>query len=114
RVMEQAQGWNESSEAGVKNGSAMANVIAIEQMSWGDVGLMLAVPGMGLGNAAIAAVATPEQKERFGNVYASMAITEPASGSDSGSIATTARLDGDEWVLDGEKIFVTAGGRCDA
>ena len=43
-----------------------------------------------------------------------MAITEPASGSDSGSIATTAVLDGDEWVLNGEKIFVTAGGRCDA
>ena len=43
-----------------------------------------------------------------------MAITEPASGSDSGSIGTTARLDGDEWVINGEKIFVTAGGRCDA
>ena len=43
-----------------------------------------------------------------------MAITEPASGSDSASIGTTARLDGDEWVLNGEKIFVTAGGRCDA
>jgi acyl-CoA dehydrogenase len=114
RVMEQAAGWNESSDAGIKNGTAMANVIAIEQMSWGDVGLMLAVPGMGLGNAAITAVATAEQKERFGNLYASMAITEPASGSDSGSIATTARLDGDEWVLNGEKIFVTAGGRCDA
>jgi acyl-CoA dehydrogenase len=42
-----------------------------------------------------------------------MAITEPASGSDSGSIGATARLDGDEYVLNGEKIFVTAGGRCD-
>jgi acyl-CoA dehydrogenase len=97
----------------VKNGAAMSSVISIEQMCWGDVGLMLSIPGMGLGNAAINAVATPEQKERFGSVYASMAITEPASGSDSGSISTTARLDGDEYVLDGEKIFVTAGGRCD-
>ncbi|HKU41881.1 MAG TPA: acyl-CoA dehydrogenase family protein [Polyangiales bacterium] len=103
-----AEGGNE-----VKNGANLASVLSIEQMCWGDVGLMLSVPGAGLGNAAINAVATPEQKERFGTVYASMAITEPASGSDSGSIGTTARLDGDEWVLDGEKIFVTAGGRCD-
>jgi acyl-CoA dehydrogenase len=96
-----------------RNGSNMASVISIEQMCWGDVGLMLSVPGAGLGNAAINAVATPEQKKRFGAVYASMAITEPASGSDSGSISATAYLDGDEWVLNGEKIFVTAGGRCD-
>ncbi len=98
----------------VKNGPAMAAVVSIEHMAWGDVGLMLSIPGGGLGNAAINAVATAEQKERFGSLYASMAITEPASGSDSGSISTTARLDGDEWVIDGEKIFVTAGGRCNA
>ena len=42
-----------------------------------------------------------------------MAITEPGSGSDSGSITATARLDGDEWVLNGEKIFVTCADRCD-
>jgi acyl-CoA dehydrogenase len=97
----------------VKNGANMASVISIQEMCWGDVGLMLSVPGAGLGNAAINAVATAAQKERFGSVYASMAITEPASGSDSGSITATATLDGDEWVLNGEKIFVTAGGRCD-
>jgi acyl-CoA dehydrogenase len=98
----------------VQNGANMSSVVSVMQMCWGDVGLMLSVPGAGLGNAAIAAVATPEQKERFGQVYAAMAITEPASGSDSGSITTTARLEGDEWVLNGEKIFVTAGGRCDS
>ena len=97
----------------VVNGNNMSSVVTVMQMCWGDVGLMLSVPGAGLGNAAIAAVATPEQKERFGFVYAGMAITEPASGSDSGSITTTAVLDGEEWVLNGEKIFVTAGGRCD-
>jgi acyl-CoA dehydrogenase len=98
----------------VQNGANMASCVSVMQMCWGDVGLMLSVPGAGLGNAAINAVATPEQKERFGTYYASMAITEPASGSDSGSIGTTAKLDGDEWVINGEKIFVTAGGRCDA
>jgi acyl-CoA dehydrogenase len=96
-----------------KNGTNLQSVISIQEMCWGDVGLMLSIPGQGLGNAAINAVATPEQKERFGTCYASMAITEPASGSDSGSISATAHLDGDEWVLNGEKIFVTAGDRCD-
>ena len=104
-------------EPGVKqpnqNGTNLQSVVSIQQMSWGDVGLMLSIPGAGLGNAAINAVATPEQKERFGTCYASMAITEPASGSDSGSITSTAHLDGEEWVLNGEKIFVTAGDRCD-
>ena len=99
---------------GVVNGSNMGTCVTVEQMCWGDVGLMLSLPGAGLGNAAISAVATPEQKARFGNYYAAMAITEPASGSDSASIGATAELDGDEWVLNGEKIFVTAGGRCDA
>jgi acyl-CoA dehydrogenase len=96
-----------------KNGSSLATVVSVEEMCWGDVGLMLSVPGGGLGNAAIDAVATPEQKDRFGSCYASMAITEPGTGSDSANVATTARLDGDEWVLNGEKIFVTAGARCD-
>jgi acyl-CoA dehydrogenase len=42
-----------------------------------------------------------------------MAITEPEAGSDSASIRTTAELDGDEYVLNGEKIFVTSGDRAD-
>src|SRR5512139_2214091 len=71
-------------------GATMTAVIGSEEMCWGDCGLMLAIPGNGLGNAAISAVATPEQEERFGGRFAAMAITEPGSGSDSGSIATTA------------------------
>lgn len=104
---------DKKTEAGIRNAKNMASVVTVQELCWGDVGLMLSVPGAGLGNAAIDAVATPEQKERFGACYASMAITEPASGSDSGSIGTTARLEGEEWILNGEKIFVTAGARCD-
>jgi acyl-CoA dehydrogenase len=91
----------------------MTAVVGSEELAWGDSGLMLAIPGNGLGNAAISAVATPEQEERFGGKFAAMAITEPGSGSDSGSISTTAVLDGDEWVVNGEKIFVTDGKQCD-
>lgn len=107
---------NESTEERNKNvnGRNMVGIISTMEMSWGCVGLLLSIPGAGLGNAAIAAVATPEQKERFGKLYAAMAITEPGTGSDSAGVQTTARLDGDEWVLNGEKIFVTAGDRGNA
>lgn len=100
-------------EEGVRNGANMMAVTAYEALCWGDVGLMLAMPGRGLGNAAISAVASPEQLEKFGSRYAAMAITEPGTGSDSANISTTAVLDGDEWIINGEKIFVTDGERCD-
>ena len=98
----------------VKNGSNLASVLSIMEMCWGDVGLLLSMPRQGLGNSAIASVANDEQQKRFAGVWASMAITEPGTGSDSANIATTAVLDGDAYVLNGEKIFVTAGDRCDA
>src|SRR5947209_4496984 len=103
----------DSSGDGVRNGSNMATCLSIAELCWGDVGLLLAMPRQGLGNAAIASVADEEQLERFGGRWAAMAITEPEAGSDSAAIRTTARLDGDEYVLNGEKIFVTAGERAD-
>ncbi|MBC7173840.1 MAG: acyl-CoA dehydrogenase family protein [Polyangiaceae bacterium] len=101
---------------GVKRGGHenLAAVLATIELCWGDVGLALTIPRQGLGNAALAAVATPEQRARFGQVWAAMAITEPEAGSDSAAIRTTARDDGGSWVIDGEKIFVTAGSRADA
>jgi len=96
-----------------KRGVNLSTVASIEELCWGDAGMLLSFPNAGLGNAAIVAVATDEQLERFGDKWAAMAITEPGSGSDSGSIITTAVLDGDEWVLNGEKIFVTCADRCD-
>lgn len=97
-----------------KLGQNLAMILTIEEMCWGDAGLMLSFPNAGLGNAAIVAVATDEQMERFGEKWAAMAITEPGSGSDSGSITARAVLDGDEWVLSGEKIFVTCAERAEA
>ncbi len=99
---------------GVRNGTNLASVMSIAEMCWGDVGLLLSLPRQGLGNSAIASVADAEQQERFAGVWASMAITEPGTGSDSANIRTTARLDGDEYVINGEKIYVTSGERCDA
>jgi acyl-CoA dehydrogenase len=97
----------------VVNGGNMGAVTGLFGLCWGDVGLFLGMPGSGLGNAAISAVGTPEQVEKYGSSYAAMCITEPGTGSDSANISTTARADGDEWVLNGEKIYVTDGQRSD-
>jgi alkylation response protein AidB-like acyl-CoA dehydrogenase len=94
------------------NGANMSAVLNVMEISWGDVALMLSVPRQGLGNAAISSVATREQLAGLGkDVWAAMAITEPGFGSDSAAVTTTAGLDGDEYVINGEKIFVTAGSR---
>ena len=93
------------------NGANMSALLNALEVSWGDVALLLTVPYQGLGNAAISAVATKDQLAKWGKVWAAMAITEPSFGSDSAAVSTTAVLDGDEWVINGEKIFVTAGSR---
>ena len=98
---------------GNKNGANMSSALSIMETCRGDVGLTLSIPRQGLGNAAIAAVANDEQKARYGNRWAAMAITEPGTGSDSGAIRTTATKDGDEYVLNGEKIYVTSGERAE-
>ena len=99
---------------GVRNGANLASILSVTEMCWGDTGLLLAMPRQGLGNAAIASVASPEQQERFKGLWASMAITEPSMGSDSAALTTTAVKDGDHYVINGEKIFVTSGERSDA
>lgn len=101
------------------NRSSLRNlqaVVTIEELSWGDAGLYLSIPNPGLGGAAVAAAGTPEQKERFlarfrsgAPKWGAMAITEPHCGSDTSAISTTAVRDGDHWVLNGTKIFVTSG-----
>ncbi len=98
----------------VVNGSNLSTVLGLIELCWGDVGLSLSLPRQGLGNAAIAAVADDEQMKKFGHLWAAMAITEPGAGSDSAAIRTTARQDGDHYIINGEKIYVTSGERADA
>ncbi|MDP3969488.1 MAG: acyl-CoA dehydrogenase family protein [Nocardioides sp.] len=101
-------------DKGVKNGSNLASVMSIAEMCWGDVGLLLSMPRQGLGNSAIASVANDEQQEKFAGTWAAMAITEPGTGSDTANIKTTAVKDGDHYVINGEKIYVTSGERADS
>ncbi|BAP37200.1 putative acyl-CoA dehydrogenase [Acinetobacter guillouiae] len=97
-----------------KNGTNMSTALGVIEMCYGDTGLLLTMPRQGLGNSAIAAVANDEQLERFKGTWAAMAITEPGCGSDSAAIRTTATKDGDDYILNGEKIFVTSGDRADS
>jgi acyl-CoA dehydrogenase len=104
---------NGNGDGGNRNGSNLSTVLGIMELCWGDVGLLLSMPRQGLGNSAIASVANEEQAARYEGKWAGMAITEPEAGSDSAAIRTTAELDGDEYVLNGEKIYVTSGERAD-
>ena len=108
-------GGSSKDDGGNRNGSNMATLLGLTEMCWGDVGLLLTMPRQGLGQAAIAAVADEEQLARFGGKWAAMAITEPEAGSDSAAIRTTARLDEEtgDYILNGEKIFVTSGDRAE-
>ena len=104
---------DKTGDEGNRNGSNMSTVLGVMELCWGDVGLLLSMPRQGLGNSAIASVASDEQLKRFDGRWAAMAIPEPHCGSDSAAIRTTAKLDGDHYVLNGEKIFVTSGERAD-
>src|SRR4030042_6002520 len=92
----------------------LAGALTVEEIFWGDAGIALSFPGPGLGGAAVQASGPPETKEKFlarfsgeASAWGAMAITEPEAGSDTANLKTTAVLDGDEWVLNGEQLFVT-------
>src|SRR3954463_15358267 len=98
------------------------SVIFAEELHWGCAGIALAVTGSSLAAAGVAASGTPEQIARwvpecFGSddefKLGAYAVTEPQAGSDVKSLRTTAKLDGDEWVLNGTKVFITNGGIAD-
>ena len=95
-------------------GPVTLGLLIAAAQTWGDYSVrMRRAGGGGLGNAALAASGTPEQKARWGGMLLAMAITEPGCGSDPSLVQTTAVLDEktNEWVLNGEKIFVTTGCR---
>ena len=100
-------------------GSGMDTVsyaICVEETARVDGSLALTVASHnGLGTGHILNFGNEEQKRRYlpkaacGEWLAAWALTEPGSGSDSASLRTTARRDGDDWVLNGTKMFITQG-----
>ncbi len=96
--------------------------VVSEEMCWGDAGISLAIFGSTLGAAGIAGNGTPEQiaewvPQCFGTAddihLSSFCVTEPGAGSDVSSLRTHAKKDGDDWVINGQKTFITNGGLLD-
>jgi acyl-CoA dehydrogenase len=126
KVIDAAREWGLH---GIEHLQRMANdpdgqfsVIYAEELHWGCAGIALAISGSALAAAGLASSGTPEQIARWvpdclgtdGEIrLGAYAVTEPQAGSDVKSLRTTARLDGDEWVLNGTKVFITNGGIAD-
>jgi acyl-CoA dehydrogenase len=98
------------------------SVIYAEELHWGCAGIALAISASSLAAAGLAASGTPEQiaqwvPQCFGTddeiKLGAYAVTEAGAGSDVKSLRTTAKLDGDEWVLNGTKVFISNGGIAD-
>jgi len=96
--------------------------ILMEELFWGCAGIGLSIVMPALALAAIRQAATDEQLIRWapecfgapGDIkLAALAVTEPSGGSDIRSIQTRARRDGDDWVIDGHKVFIGNGGIAD-
>ncbi len=95
-------------------------VAASEELAWGCAGIALALGGSGLACSPVARMGTAEQKaelrkllagtDEHGRIHvAAMALSEPATGSDISGLTTTARPDGDHWILRGSKQWITNG-----
>jgi acyl-CoA dehydrogenase len=119
---QQGFGGLEGIQRSAGDAEGQMQVISAEEFHWGCAGIALAISGSGLAAAGIASSGTPEQiaqwvPECFGSgeeiKLGAYAVTEPQAGSDVKSLKTTAKRDGDEWVLNGTKVFITNGGIAD-
>ena len=99
--------------------SGILQPLIVEELCWGCAGISLAIFGSGLPLVALMASGTPDQvatwaPRMFGTVddpkVAAFAVTEPGAGSDVSSLRTRAVRDGADWVLNGQKVFITNGG----
>jgi alkylation response protein AidB-like acyl-CoA dehydrogenase len=102
--------------------SVLISPVVTEELSWGDSGVALSISSSGLALAAIVGMGTDEQKNEWIPKCVSTetelrlgayCLTEPEAGSDVANISTTAVRDGDEYVLNGTKRFITNGGIAD-
>jgi acyl-CoA dehydrogenase len=125
-VIKEARKWNlhglEYIQKVASDPDGLYGVIYAEELHWGCAGIALAISASSLAAAGIASSGTPEQiaqwvPECYGTgdeiKMGAYAVTEAGAGSDVKSLRTTAKLDGDEWVLNGTKVFISNGGIAD-
>jgi acyl-CoA dehydrogenase len=120
RARDESEGREAATAERKKRQTNLTTVVVAEELAWGDAGLLLSVPGPGLGGPPVRASGTPEQKKRFLSIFDDLAgplrwgayaLTEPSAGSDVAGIRTSCRKDGKHWVLNGRKCYITNGGR---
>ncbi len=107
--------------SGRRRRSTVTTLLIAEELSYWDRGVGVANPGPGLPEGNVIAQGTEEQKEKYLSAFikpdrprwASFAMTEPGAGSDAAAIRTTARKDGDSWILNGAKCFIGNASRAD-
>lgn len=112
-------------KAGAGAGMSMKNmallaVVAGEELGWGDPSISLVMPGPGTGGPALAARGTEAQKEKYFGMlqgreprWAAYGLTEPGTGSDAAAIRTRCRKEGDEYVINGRKCYISNGARAE-
>jgi len=106
-------------EFGGMGGGVLEMAIAAEELSWGCGGISLAFAATGLGTFPILLYGNQEQKAKYlpqiasGKKLAAFCITEAEAGSDAGGIRTTAEKDGDHYILNGTKQWITNGGEAE-
>lgn len=106
-------------EYGGTGGGVMEMCLAAEEVARGCGGMATAYCVGALGGFPIVLFANEAQKKKYlppianGKMLCAFALTEPNAGSDAGSIETTARKEGEEYVLNGVKQFITNGGVAD-
>src|SRR5690606_19690548 len=104
-------------EYGGMGGDYFALCLALEELARIDSSVAITLEAaISLGTMPIYRFGTPEQKARWlpklcsGEALAAFGLTEPGAGSDAGSTTTRAVLDGDAWVINGAKAFITNSG----
>ncbi len=108
-------------QVGGSGGDAVDAAIVAEEilLGGGSGGVVASLFTHGIAVPHLARVGTPEQVDRWvrptlaGDLIGALAVTEPGGGSDVAGLRTTARLDGDEYVVDGAKTYITSGIRAD-
>ena len=106
-----------SEEYGGMGGDYYALCLVLEELARVDSSVAITVEaGTSLGAMPIYRFGSDEQKDRWlpdiaaGRALGAFGLTEPGGGSDAGATRTTARLEGDEWVINGSKCFITNSG----
>lgn len=107
-------------ELGGGGGDVLHDVVVGEEMIRGGcTGAVVGLGSLGIALPPILTLGSADQKERWirptlaGETIAALAITEPGTGSDVAGVRLRARRDGDDYVLDGQKTFITSGVRAD-